>query len=329
MIQSGLDRPDGATSAPGAGFGRSGMRSVPPVPLRFRLEAAAARASLALLRALGPVAASNGAGLIARTLGPPLPVSRVADANLRVAFPAYDAAKRRAVIRGVWENLGRTLGELPHIPSLARDTPAGPGWEVEGEEILAEVAAAGGPAILFSGHFGNWEVLPAIAAACGAPFSSLYRASANPMIDGLIRDLRRQAMGVELPMFPKGAQGARAALVHMSRGGRLGLLMDQKMNDGINATFFGRPAMTAPALAVLALRFRCPVVPGYIRRIGPARFRLVVEPPLALPDTGDRASDVALLTQAVNDRLEAWIRQWPEGWLWLHRRWPKGQPHPA
>jgi Kdo2-lipid IVA lauroyltransferase/acyltransferase len=293
--------------------------------LRFRLEAAAARFSLFLLRALGPVAASNCAGAIARRVGPLLPVSRVADANLQVAFPAFDAAARRTVIRGVWENLGRTVAELPHIPFLARDTAAGPGWEVEGEDVLTQVAASGGPAIFFSGHFGNWEVLPAATAACGAPFSSLYRAAANPLIDDLIRTLRRQAIGADLPMFPKGAQGARAALAHMARGGRLGLLMDQKMNDGISATFFGRPAMTAPALAVLALRFRCPVIPGYIRRIGPSRFRLVVEPPLTLPDTGDRARDVALLTQSVNDRLEAWVRQWPEGWLWLHRRWPKDQ----
>ena len=328
MTQSGLDLPGRATVARGAGSGRA-RRGQPPVPLRFRLEAAAARASLAVLRALGPVAASNSAGSIARTLGPLLPVSRVADANLRMAFPAFDAAKRRAVIRGVWENLGRTVGELPHIPFLSRDTPAGPGWEAEGDEILAEMGAGGGPAILFSGHFGNWEMLPAVAAACGTPFSSMYRASANPMIDAMIRDLRRQAMGVDMPLFPKGAQGARAALVHMSRGGRLGLLMDQKMNDGISATFFGRPAMTAPALAVLALRFRCPVIPGYLLRVGPARFRLVVEPPLPLPDTGDRSRDVALLTQNVNDRLEAWVRQWPEGWLWLHRRWPKNQSHSA
>ncbi len=291
--------------------------------LGYRLEAAVARAALWLLRALGPVTASNIGGAVARAIGPRLLVSRVADANLRAALPEYDAARRRAVIRGVWENLGRTVGELPHIPFLRRDTAAGPGWEIEGEAVLAEMAARGGPVIFFSGHIGNWEVLPAITAACSVPFSSFYRAAANPAVDAMIRDLRRRATGVDLPMFAKGAQGARGALAHMARGGRLGMLVDQKMNDGIEARFFGRPAMTAPALAALALRFRCPVVPGYIRRLGPARFRLIVEPPLPLPDTGDRTRDVALLTQAVNDRLESWIRAWPEGWLWLHRRWPK------
>lgn len=293
------------------------------VPLRFRVEAALARGALGLLRRLGPVAASNLGGFVARTVGPWLPVSRVADANLRAAMPELDAAARRRVVRGVWDNLGRTVAELPHVAGL-KQTASGPGWEMVGEETLRRVAARGGPAIFVSGHIGNWEVLPAAAAAYGMPFSSMYRAAQNPLIDEMVVALRRRAIGAEVPMFPKGAAGARRALAHLSRGGYLGMLMDQKMNDGIEARFFGRPAMTAPALAALALRFRCPVVPGHVQRVGPARFRLVCEEPLDLPDTGDRQADILAVTQAVNDRLERWIRARPEGWLWLHRRWPKG-----
>ena len=124
-------------------------------------------------------------------------------------------------------------------------------------------------------------------------------------------------------MFSKGGAGAKAALGHLKAGGALGLLMDQKMNDGIEATLFGRPAMTAPALAVLALRFQCPVIPGHVQRIGPARLRLVCEPPMALPNTGDRRQDIQIMTQAMNDILERWIVERPESWLWMHRRWPK------
>ena len=95
------------------------------------------------------------------------------------------------------------------------------------------------------------------------------------------------------------------------------------MNDGVEARLFGRPAMTAPALAAFALRLKCPVIPGYVQRTGPARFRLVAEPPLPLPDTGNRDADILTLTQAVNDRLEAWARARPADWLWLHRRFEK------
>ena len=140
--------------------------------------------------------------------------------------------------------------------------------------------------------------------------------------------MRQQALGPTVSMFAKGAQGARAALKHLAGGGSLGLLVDQKMNDGIAVPFFGRPAMTAPAMAQFALRFRIPVAPVHAERLGPARFRMVCEAPLAAPDTGDRQADVLALTLAVNQTLERWIRADPASWLWLHRRWPKAATPP-
>ena len=285
-------------------------------------EALAVRAAMRLMRVLGPAASSDFCGAVARGIGPLLPVSRVAHANLRAAMPELDAAARRRVVRGVWDNLGRTMGELAHIADL-RETASGPGWELVGQETLDWLVAKGGPAILFSGHIGNWEMLPVAAAGGGVLFSSFYRPAENKQIDAMLLDLRRKAMRGEIQMFAKGSAGARQSLAHLARGGRLGMLMDQKMNDGIEARFFGRPAMTAPALAVLALRLRCPVIPGFVERIGPARFRVTCERPLALPDTGDRTADIANLTQMVNDTLERRIRAKPESWLWLHRRWPK------
>jgi Kdo2-lipid IVA lauroyltransferase/acyltransferase len=292
-----------------------------------RLEAALLHVLLRLFRALGPVRASNLGGAAARAVGPWLPVSRIAHRNLELALPELDAAARRRVVRGMWDNLGRTVAELPHLPALRRIVAGsgdGPGWELVGEETLLTLAERGGPAIFFSGHIGNWEMLPPVAAAYGIRLSSAYRAAANPAVDAMVTALRHAAVGGAVPMFPKGSVGARAALAHLARGGFLGLLMDQKLNDGIAVPLFGRPAMTAPSLAALALRFRCPVIPGHVQRVGPARFRLVCEPPMVLPDTGDRQADVRAVTEAVNGCLERWIRERPEAWLWLHRRWDKG-----
>ena len=290
--------------------------------LQYRLEGWLAHIALRLVCALGPVRASNLFGITARTIGPLLPVTRRADANLRMVMPELDEPGRRRVIRGMWENLGRTVGEFPHVGAL-RETAEGPGWEISGEEHVLALARQGGPAILFTGHIGNWEVLPPATAAKGVPFATIYRPSNNPIIDGIIVQLRRDALGGDSQLFAKGAHGARQALGHLRKGGYLGLLPDQKMNDGIEVRFFGRPAMTAPALAALAIRLQCPVLPTYARRIGPARFRVFFDPPLPLPCVADRAAGIADLTQRVNDHLEGWIRAWPEGWLWLHRRWPK------
>lgn len=280
------------------------------------------QAALGLMRRFGAARASDIGGAVAVAVGSRLPVSKVAEANLARALPALQGAERRQIIRGVWENIGRTMGELPHLGRLER-TSTGPGWEIAGEEVLRDQAARGGPAIFFSGHIGNWEMLPRILAQVGLPMASFYRALSNVRVNEAVNRLRRDAAGLELPMFPKGAQGARGALAHLAQGGYLGMLADQKMNDGIPVDFFGRPAMTAPALAALALRFRCPVIPGRVRRIGPARLRLEVEPPVPLPDSGDRQADIAALMRSVNRIFERWITDEPGSWLWLHRRWPK------
>ena len=290
--------------------------------IQFWLEAAAARAALAVVRLLPPLAASAAGGAVARGIGMLLPVSRVADANLRLAMPELTAAERRRIVRGVWDNLGRTAAELPHLDRLAA-TAAGPGWEVAGLELLERLVRQGGPVIFFSGHLANWELLSAIPNRYGFKLATFYRAASNPRVDRLIQRLRARAAGQAPPQFAKGAIGAREAMAYLKAGGLLGMLVDQKMNDGIAAPLFGHRAMTAPAAASFALRFGCPLVPAHMERIGPCRFRLTIEPPLALPGSGDRLADISALTAEMNRYLEKWIRARPESWLWLHRRWPK------
>src|SRR5437868_1155842 len=108
----------------------------------------------------------------------------------------------------------------------------------------------------------------------------------------------------------------------LRRGGHVSLLADQKLNEGIAVPFFGRPAMTAPALALLALRFGCAILPARVERLRGARFRLTLYPPLDMPRSGDRDGDVMTIMTAVNSTLEAWISERPEQWFWVHSRWP-------
>lgn len=279
------------------------------------------RGLFGLLRLLGPRRASDLGGWAGRTLGPHLPVSRVARVNLRLAFPDRDEAWCRSTIRDMWENLGRTAAELPCLDVIVSDPAAID--EVTGVEHFAAAAKRGGPWILVSGHFANWEIELPMAARSGVVPGVVYRPIENPYLDAAIVRIRTRAMGGKAVMLPKGPAGARAALLHLKAGGVVGMLVDQKMNDGIEARLFGRPAMTAPAAAHLALRFRCPLIPARAIRTGPARFRIEVGPPLPLPDLSDRHQAVALLTQRLNDLIEAWARERPAEWLWVHRRFAK------
>jgi len=172
--------------------------------------------------------------------------------------------------------------------------------------------------IFFSGHLANWEIAMLAGVQYGIPVAQIYRGGNNPLLDRMIARFRGD--GAEL--IPKGTVAPRRAIAALRRGTHLTLLADQKMNDGIPVPFFGRLAMTAPALAVLALRFDCDVLPTRVERVDGVRFRLTVFPPLALLQSGEPDADAAALMARVNAILESWIRDRPEQWLWVHRRWP-------
>ena len=214
-------------------------------------------------------------------------------------------------------NLGRVAAEYPHLRRI-RVFPNDGRVEICGLGHVERALARSRRMILFSGHFANWEILPLAARQYGIDGGLVYRSANNPHVDRMIRAVSRSAGA---SVIPKEAVGRRAVAA-LRRGAHLLILVDQKLNEGIPVPFFGRPAMTAPTVALLGLRFDCDVLPVRVERLGGARFRLTIEPPLPLPDTGSRASDVAALMAAVNATLERWIRERPEQWFWVHRRWP-------
>ena len=217
----------------------------------------------------------------------------------------------------MWDNLGRVVAEYPHLRKIDVFEPGGR-VEIRGLEYINRAVATGRRMISFSGHLANWEIGALAAVQCGLSVAQIYRAANNPLVDRMIARFR----GDRAEFIPKGAVAARHAIAALRRGAHLTLLADQKMNDGIPVPFFGRPAMTAPALADLALRFDCDVLPARVERLDGARFRLTVSPPLPLPQSGEPHADAAALMAGVNATLEAWIRDRPEQWLWVHRRWP-------
>jgi len=296
--------------------------SAPKVTLLHLLEATLIAGFIRLVRWMDVERASDLFGWIARTFGPLLPVNKVGDTNLRLAMPELDAKARTLVLRGVWDNLGRTVAEFPHLGALS-ETTSGPGFEVVNREMMLALASGEAPVVVVGGHLANWEVGPLVMTRLGLRLGFFYRAASNPVVDGVILRLREDAYRGVFPGFAKGASGARQAVAFLLRGGHLGMLVDQKLNNGIEVPFFGHPAMTAPAAATFALRLNAKIIPAHVQRIGRVRYRATFEPPLELPSTGNREQDAATVTLTINQRLEAWIREAPEQWLWLHRRWPK------
>lgn len=276
------------------------------------------RGLFVVLRALGPDLSSALGGAVARAIGPFLGASRVAEANLLRFMPQLDAAGRRRVLAEVWDNLGRTGAEFPHLRFLAAERT-----EVVGTEVFERIRASGRGAIFFCAHTANWEIAPPAARRFGVFVNVVYRAMSNPHVDAIV--LRERGLGADSAVA-KGPAGARRLVALAAAGRHIAVLLDQKMNDGIPAPFFGVDAMSAPAPAQLALRNDLPLVPVRIERLSGARFRMTVHEPLARPATGDRRKDVAALVAAVNSTIEGWVRERPGEWLWLHRRWPPPAP---
>ncbi|HKM71141.1 MAG TPA: lauroyl acyltransferase [Stellaceae bacterium] len=261
--------------------------------------------------------ASTLGGAMGRLIGPFLGVSNRARRNIKSAFPELSESEIAKIIAGMWDNLGRVAAEYPHLRRIRVFEPEGR-VETRGFEYVDRAVAAGRRMIIFSGHLANWEIGMLAAVQYGISVAQIYRAANNPLVDRTITRFRGDAG----ELIPKGAVAARRAIATLRRGAHLTMLADQKMNDGIPVPFFGRPAMTTSALAALALRFSCDVLPARVERLGGAHFRLTVFPPLPLPHSGDSHADAAALMAQVNAILEAWIRDRPEQWFWVHRRWP-------
>ena len=289
--------------------------------LHDRAETLLVRAILGSFAALSSSAASNLGGAIMRTLGPMLPSHRVVRENLRRALPELSPEERRRIGREAWENLGRVLAELVHLPAILQFTPSGPGLETADIAAVTAFVNAPTPAILFSAHIANWELLLPLGTRLGGDMAGIYRAPQRPGVTAVLTRARHAAAGRAFSLFPKGARGGRDAFAFLRNKGKLGLLIDQKLNEGIEVPFFGLPAMTATAAAKFALHFRCGVTPFHTERLGPARYRLVMEQALPLPATGDAARDTELLTAQMTAVIEGWIRARPGEWLWMHRRW--------
>ena len=271
------------------------------------------------LLAVMPVdTASAGGGWLLRMVGPRLNAARIARRNLERALPEKSRAEIDGIMRGMWDNLGRILGEWPHLDRLYLRNFGGR-VEIIGREHLQQARDADGPLIVITGHHGNWELVGAVCASLGAPLKVIYRPTQNRWVNHLVLWARRHFTG---GLLPKGRDAATGALALLKGGGNLGVLIDQKLNEGVPVPFFGRDAMTSPMAARLAVGFRCPVIPVRAERTGGARYRVTLYPPMELPDSGDRKQDLEALLLEMNRMLEGWVRERPDQWFWVHKRWP-------
>ena len=287
----------------------------------WHAEALAWDAYNAWYRAKGLDGASDAGGELLQRLGPLTSTHKIARINMQRCFPEAAEPEIDRLLRGMWDNFGRLAGEMPHMHLFEDDAFFEERVEFIGREKLEAAHDAKQPLVIISTHSANWEISGTAISKTGLPCYITYRPANNPLIDERILAARAD-YGIKL-MTAKGGDGAKELLQTLKRGETVALMNDQKMNDGVEAPFFGHPSMTAPGPTKLAMRFNCPLVPLSVRRLEGARFRIEIHDPIELSANPDKPAAIIETVTRINQWIESEIRKAPEQWFWVHRRWAK------
>ncbi len=289
-------------------------------------EAAIGALTIALLRTtryFDPVKTADLFGSIARRIGPMLREERIGRANLTAAFPEKSPEEIETILAGVWDNLGRVGAEFAHLDHIWEHDPARPQdsrieIQPRTHELFAKLQLDGKPALIFASHLGNWE-LPALAAvAHGLDAAVLYRRPNIASADRIIQEIRAVKMGTLIPASHDAPLKLAQAL---QNGQHVAMLVDQYFTNGVEVTFFGRKTKANPMLARLLRQIECPIHGVRIIRLPGHRFRAELSEEVAPVRDAAGQIDIQGTMQAITSVIEGWIREYPDQWLWLHRRW--------
>jgi KDO2-lipid IV(A) lauroyltransferase len=282
------------------------------------------RALVRLLKKIDPDKSSNFFGKLARFWGPYIITSRTGRRNLRLAYPENTEAENEEILRGVWENLGRVAGEFVHLEQLwdYDHIRANEGRiETYATEKFVALRDSGKPALIFTAHLANWELAAVCAAAHELDAAVLFRTPNNRFVADIIHETRAKTMG---QLLPAGLQGTFAMGNMLDRGGHVGMLVDQYRNPlhgGVPVNFFGKKTFANSTIMRLARQYDCPVHGVRVVRLPKNRFRVDLTDPVDLPRDAKGRYDIQPSMQTIMSIIEGWIREHPEQWLWLHRRW--------
>jgi KDO2-lipid IV(A) lauroyltransferase len=289
-------------------------------------EAAVGALTIGLLRVtryFDPIKTADLFGRIARLIGPLTREQKIGRANLTAAFPEKSPEEIERILAGVWDNLGRLGAEFAHLDHIWEHDPAHPEdsrieIQPRTHELFAQLRLDGKPALIFTGHLGNWE-MPAVAAVeHGLDAAILFRRPNSASANRIIEELRGGKMGT---LIPAGRDAPLKLADALQKGQHVAILVDQYFTNGVEVTFFGRKTRANPTLARLLRQIECPIHGVRIIRLPGHRFRAELSEEVPPVRDASGQIDVQGTMQAITSVVEGWIREYPDQWLWLHRRW--------
>ena len=271
------------------------------------------RAVEAALSALPVEVASDLMGALWGAVAPRLKRHRRALAHLALAFPDMSLTERERIARAMWGHLGRTFAEFFHLDAIDEQ-----GRVTMESQAQLQLVQAGGPYVVCAPHQGNWELMARVSTHLARPLAGVYQPLTNPGVDAELQKLR--APNYPLGLYPRSSATLRKLMKIAKDGGSLGFMADLREGKGVAVPFFGRPASSNIAPALIARQFGHKLFAARVLRKPGVRFSIRVEP-IEVPVTADRDADVVLATARLQAQFEQYVREAPEQWMWAHRRW--------
>lgn len=283
--------------------------------VRWPIEAVLFYLLAGLLKLMPPAVSSAVMGGLMGLIGPLTPYHRRSLFNISFAMPELTAAEHRAIARRMWVNLGRVVGEYFHTRAIMNSDRL----TIHGMEAMEQLRDKGG--FMISAHIGNWELASFPGIKAGLPVNCVYRPINNPYISAMFR----QRLEVLNRAYEKGVEGARGMAATIKNKEVFAMVVDQKLREGEMLDFFGHKASTAVAHLKLAQKKNVPIILSRVVRTGGCNFKVLVS---ALDLSRFDPNHPAYVEDAathINSIIESWIREYPEQWLWPHRRWPESK----
>ncbi|NCF79043.1 MAG: hypothetical protein GWP34_03970 [Alphaproteobacteria bacterium] len=288
--------------------------------LGYFIQAQATKLFLLVFKLAGLRGGSWLGSILGVFLGKIVRERHIAEDNLHQAMPTLSKAERKQILNKCWRQLGRVIGEFPHMKKIAREAETR--ITIEGKENVDAVLSNGEPALFLSGHFSNWEVMMLGIKRVAGDSGAIYRRANNPFIEKWVR---KQRSSFETTQITKGRNGTRAMIELLKAKKSLAILVDQKLGRGDPIEFFGRQTRAPSAAAKLSRRFDIPLIPTIISRRADGQdsvhFVQKFFPAIQVAKTDNMQADIDAAMRQMYDLLEQWITERPEEWCWQHNRW--------
>ena len=272
-----------------------------------------------IFRIIGLSNASYLGSIMGRVIGPLFRSKNIIKQNIKNGLGEVDKNRETEIINGMWSNIGRTFAEYVFLKDFKFNKTNFDHIKINGTNYLNEIKNNNEPAIFYSGHFANFELMAMELDKFGIKCAAIYRPLNNFFLNPLMEYLRMKYVCPN--QIPKGRIGMREIISKVKDGYSIALMVDQRVSEGPRTLFFNKPAHTTTIPAQLALKYNCKLVPISLERKEGANFEMTIHEPYKIEKTGNDEEDTKNITLKINQILEKMIVENPTQWIWSHNRW--------